>query len=151
MQQAVIANAAQAIHWADLGLNPIALDLGFLQIHWYSLAYIAGILLGWYYLTRLIAQPGAPMARRHADDLVFYATLGILIGGRLAYVFFYQPDILLHPLDVLKLYLRQYVERAILTGDAQRGKLLTQVEKLRTTGDIERLADELSEFGAEPF
>ncbi|MFC0305345.1 prolipoprotein diacylglyceryl transferase [Sphingomonas sp. C8-2] len=104
MQQAVIANAAQAIHWADLGLNPIALDLGFLQIHWYSLAYIAGILLGWYYLTRLIAQPGAPMARRHADDLVFYATLGILIGGRLAYVFFYQPDILLHPLDVLKLW-----------------------------------------------
>lgn len=54
-------------------------------------------------------------------------------------------------LEVLKLYLRQYVERAILTGDAQRGKLLTQVEKLRTTGDIERLADELSEFGAEPF
>ncbi|MBO9375195.1 prolipoprotein diacylglyceryl transferase [Sphingomonas histidinilytica] len=104
MQQTVIANAAQAIHWADLGLNPIALDLGFLQIHWYSLAYIAGILLGWYYLTRLIAQPGAPMARRHADDLVFYATLGILIGGRLAYVFFYQPDILLHPLDVLKLW-----------------------------------------------
>jgi phosphatidylglycerol:prolipoprotein diacylglycerol transferase len=104
LQQAVIANAAQAIHWADLGLNPIALDLGFLQIHWYSLAYIAGILLGWYYLTRLIAQPGAPMARRHADDLVFYATLGILIGGRLAYVFFYQPDILLHPLDVLKLW-----------------------------------------------
>ncbi|MHA3794833.1 prolipoprotein diacylglyceryl transferase [Sphingomonas sp. YL-JM2C] len=104
MQQAVIANAAQAIHWADLGLNPIALDLGFLQIHWYSLAYISGILLGWYYLTRLIAQPGAPMARRHADDLVFYATLGILIGGRLAYVFFYQPDILLHPLDVLKLW-----------------------------------------------
>nr|WP_083434392.1 prolipoprotein diacylglyceryl transferase [Sphingomonas sp. Y57] len=104
MQQAVIANAAQAIHWADLGLNPIALDLGFLQVHWYSLAYIAGILLGWYYLTRLIAQPGAPMARRHADDLVFYATLGILIGGRLAYVLFYQPDILLHPLDVLKLW-----------------------------------------------
>lgn len=105
MQQPAIADAAtQAIHYDDLGLNPIALDLGFLQVHWYSLAYIVGILLGWYYLTRLIDRPGAPMARRHADDFVFYATLGILVGGRLAYVFFYQPEILLHPLDVFKLW-----------------------------------------------
>jgi len=100
----VLAAAASALHFDDLHLNPIALDVGFLQIHWYSLAYIAGILLGWYYLTRLIAQPNAPMARRHADDFVFYATIGILAGGRLAYVFFYQPDILRHPLDILKLW-----------------------------------------------
>ncbi|ATE64502.1 prolipoprotein diacylglyceryl transferase [Rhizorhabdus dicambivorans] len=104
MQLPVFAAAAQALHFDDLHLNPIVLDIGFLQVHWYSLAYIAGILLGWYYLTRLIAQPNAPMARRHADDLVFYATVGILAGGRLAYVFFYQPDILLHPLDILKLW-----------------------------------------------
>lgn len=96
--------AATAIHFSDLGLDPIALDLGILQIHWYSLAYITGILLGWYYLTRLIAQPNPPMERRHADDFVFYATLGILIGGRLAYVFFYQPEILMHPLDIFKLW-----------------------------------------------
>jgi len=44
------------------------------------------------------------MARRHADDMIFYATLGIIIGGRLAYVFFYQPEILTHPLDVFKLW-----------------------------------------------
>lgn len=104
MQLPTIAAATQALHFDDLHLNPIVLDLGFLQIHWYSLAYITGILLGWYYLTRLIAQPNAPMARRHADDLVFYATIGILVGGRLAYVFFYQPEILAHPLDVLKLW-----------------------------------------------
>ncbi len=104
LQLPVFAAAAQALHFDDLHLNPIVLDIGFLQVHWYSLAYIAGILLGWYYLTRLIAQPNAPMARRHADDLVFYATVGILAGGRLAYVFFYQPDILLHPLDILKLW-----------------------------------------------
>ncbi len=96
--------AAKAIHFADLHLNPVALDIGILQIHWYSLAYIAGILLGWYYLIRMIAQPGAPMARRHADDFVFYATLGILLGGRLAYVFFYQPAILMNPIEILKLW-----------------------------------------------
>ncbi|MBD3759886.1 prolipoprotein diacylglyceryl transferase [Sphingomonadaceae bacterium G21617-S1] len=104
MQLPVFAAAAQALHFDDLKLNPIALDLGVLQVHWYSLAYIAGILLGWYYLIRLIAQPNAPLARRHADDLVFYATLGILLGGRLAYVFFYQPEIMAHPLDILKLW-----------------------------------------------
>lgn len=96
--------AAQPLHFTDLGLDPIALDLGFLEIHWYSLAYIVGILLGWYYLTRLIARPNAPMERRHADDFVFYATIGILLGGRLAYVIFYQPEILRNPLDVLKLW-----------------------------------------------
>ncbi|MGV3769343.1 MAG: prolipoprotein diacylglyceryl transferase, partial [Sphingobium phenoxybenzoativorans] len=47
---------------------------------------------------------GAPMARRHADDMIFYATLGIIIGGRLAYVLFYQPEILQHPLDIFKLW-----------------------------------------------
>lgn len=96
--------AAAAIHFTDLHLNPIALDLGILQVHWYSLAYIAGILLGWYYLTKLIEQPNPPMARRHADDFVFYVTVGILVGGRLAYVFFYQPEILRNPVDILKLW-----------------------------------------------
>ena len=104
LQLPVLAATAQAIHFNDLHLDPIALDLGFLQIHWYSLAYIAGILLGWYYLTKLIDQPNAPMARRHADDFVFYATIGILAGGRLAYVFFYQPEILRNPFDILKLW-----------------------------------------------
>lgn len=104
LQQPILAAAAQAIHFSDLHLDPIALDLGFLQIHWYSLAYIAGILLGWYYCIKLINQPNAPMARRHADDFVFYATIGILLGGRLAYVFFYQPEILRDPLDILKLW-----------------------------------------------
>ncbi|CAA9512065.1 MAG: Prolipoprotein diacylglyceryl transferase [uncultured Sphingomonadaceae bacterium] len=99
-----LAAAAGAIRWESLGLDPIALDLGVLQIRWYSLAYIAGILLGWWYLLKLLARPGAPMARRHADDLVFYATVGILLGGRLGYVFFYQPGLLANPLDVLKLW-----------------------------------------------
>jgi phosphatidylglycerol---prolipoprotein diacylglyceryl transferase len=59
-------------------------------IRWYALAYLAGIFLGYWYLTKLIAQPGAPMARRHADDFVFYAMLGIIGGGRLGYVLFYN-------------------------------------------------------------
>jgi phosphatidylglycerol:prolipoprotein diacylglycerol transferase len=60
------AALAGATRWDQLGLSPIALDLGFFQLRWYSLGYLAGIMLGWWYLLKLLARPGAPMARRHA-------------------------------------------------------------------------------------
>lgn len=103
MTLAVLA-AAQPIYFQHLGLDPIALDLGFFTIKWYSLAYLAGILIGYWYLTVLIRQPGSPMARRHADDFIFHATLGIILGGRLGYILFYQPSILENPLDIFKLW-----------------------------------------------
>lgn len=99
-----LAAASSHIHFADLHLNPVLLDLGFFQIKWYSIAYITGILVGWWYLLKLLAAPGAPMSRRHADDLVFYATLGIILGGRLGYVIFYQPEMFLTPIKVLQLW-----------------------------------------------
>ena len=98
------AAAGQHIRFTDLGLSPIALDLGFFQLKWYSLAYIAGIILGWWYLLKLLDQPGAPMARRHADDFVFYATLGIILGGRIGYVLFYAPEMFESPLSILRLW-----------------------------------------------
>ena len=100
-----LATASDAIRFADLGLDPVALDLGPFQLRWYSLAYLAGIVLGWWYLLKLLAAPGAPMARRHADDLVFYATLGIILGGRLGYVLFYRPGFYLsNPLEIPQLW-----------------------------------------------
>jgi phosphatidylglycerol:prolipoprotein diacylglycerol transferase len=100
-----IQSVIGAIIWSDLGLDPVALDLGFFQLRWYSLAYLAGIFLGYWYMLKLIKQPGAPMARRHADDLVFYAALGIILGGRVGYVLFYNLSYYLqHPLDILKLW-----------------------------------------------
>ncbi|HVI98261.1 MAG TPA: prolipoprotein diacylglyceryl transferase [Sphingomonas sp.] len=104
----VLAQAAvdtQHIRWTDLGLDPVLLSIGGHPIlRWYSLAYIAGILVGWWYLLKLIAQPGAPMAKRHADDLVFYATIGVIAGGRIGYVLFYAPWMLLDPLQMFKLW-----------------------------------------------
>jgi phosphatidylglycerol:prolipoprotein diacylglycerol transferase len=88
----------------DFGLHPVALDLGFFQIRWYSLSYIAGIIFGWWYLTKLTKLPGSPMAPRHADDLIFFATLGIILGGRLGYIAFYKPDILETPMAVFRLW-----------------------------------------------
>lgn len=100
----LLAAADDFTHFADLGLSPVAVDFGFFTLKWYSLAYLAGILIGYWYLTRLIRAPGAPMARRHADDMIFYATIGIIVGGRLGYVFFYQPELLGNFVDVFKVW-----------------------------------------------
>jgi phosphatidylglycerol:prolipoprotein diacylglycerol transferase len=94
----------QPLNWVDLHLSPIALDLGFFTIKWYSLAYLTGIMLGYWHLSRMIKAPGAPMAQRHADDLFFYATLGIILGGRLGYALFYAPELLTHPQNLVKLW-----------------------------------------------
>jgi phosphatidylglycerol:prolipoprotein diacylglycerol transferase len=97
--------ASDAIAWTDLHLSPVALDLGIFELRWYSLAYLAGIFIGYWYLLRLLKEPGAPMARRHADDLVFYAALGIILGGRIGYVLFYNLGYYLqNPADILKLW-----------------------------------------------
>ena len=90
--------------WQDLGLTPVAFHLGPLDIRWYALSYLAMIGLGWWYLRKLVAQPGAPMTRPHVDDLVFYLTIGVIAGGRLGYSLFYKPEIWGDPLQVLKLW-----------------------------------------------
>ncbi len=97
--------ASTAIAFPDLGLKPTVFEIGWFQLRWYSLAYLAGIFIGYWYLLKLLNQPGAPMARRHADDLVFYSALGIIFGGRIGYVLFYNLGwYLQHPIDILKLW-----------------------------------------------
>jgi len=89
----------------DLGLSPVALHLGPFDLRWYSLAYLAGIVIGYWYLLKLTDKPGSPMARRHADDLAFYCAFGIFLGGRLGYVLFYNlGQYLRHPIEILKLW-----------------------------------------------
>jgi phosphatidylglycerol:prolipoprotein diacylglycerol transferase len=91
--------------FTDLGLSPVALHIGPFDLRWYSLAYLAGIFIGYWYLLKLLKQPGAPLARRHADDLVFYAALGIILGGRIGYVLFYNlGEYLRHPIEIVKLW-----------------------------------------------
>ena len=99
------ADNAQFTTFPSLHLSPVALHLGPFDLRWYSLAYLAGIFIGYWYLLRLLKQPGAPLARRHADDLVFYAALGIILGGRIGYVLFYNlSEYLRHPIEILKLW-----------------------------------------------
>ena len=97
-------DATSAVRWESLGLDPVALDLGFFKVRWYSLAYITGILVGWWYLTKLVTRTGAPMTKAQVEDLVIYATLGIILGGRFGYILFYRPEMLGQPLSMLKLW-----------------------------------------------
>jgi len=99
----LVAAANAPIQWVDLGLTR-GIDLHFFTLRWYSLAYLAGIVLGYWHLTRMLRSPGAPMAQRHADDLFFYCTLGIILGGRLGYATFYAPELWAHPAELLKLW-----------------------------------------------
>ena len=97
--------ASNAIAWTDLHLSPVIFSIGSFDLRWYSIAYLAGIFIGYWYMLKLIARPGAPLARRHADDLVFYAALGIILGGRLGYVLFYDLGTYLkNPISILKLW-----------------------------------------------
>jgi phosphatidylglycerol---prolipoprotein diacylglyceryl transferase len=99
------AGPSQFTAFPDLGLSPVALHIWRFDLRWYSLAYLAGIFIGYWYLLKLIKKPGAPMGRRHADDLVFYAALGIILGGRIGYVLFYNlGEYLRHPIEILKLW-----------------------------------------------
>ena len=95
---------SNAIVWSDLGLDPVALDLGFFELRWYSLAYLAGIFIGYWYLLKLIKQPGSPMARRRGRSCLLFGAR-IILGSRVGYVLFYNLSYYLqHPLDMLKLW-----------------------------------------------
>lgn len=81
--------------------DPIALSLGPFAIRWYALAYIAGLMLGWRYVKFLAARPPHAMTETEVDDFLVWATLGVVLGGRLGYVLFYKPlHYLEHPLEI---------------------------------------------------
>ncbi len=100
----ILAAAPHFVRMSELGLDPVLFEIGFFKLRWYSLGYLFGIMLGYWLLIKLIAKPGAPMSRLHADDMILYATLGIILGGRIGYILFYQPSILANPMDIFKLW-----------------------------------------------
>lgn len=86
-------------------IDPVLVEIGPFAIRWYALAYIAGIVLGWLLARRLVALPPAVASREQLDDYVTWATLGIILGGRLGYVLFYRPGhFLSHPAEILAVW-----------------------------------------------
>ncbi len=82
-------------------IDPVAVAIGPFAIRWYALAYIVGLLTGWRYCLMLADRPPGLVARREVDDFFAWATLGVVLGGRLGYVLFYKPGYyILHPLEI---------------------------------------------------
>lgn len=80
-------------------------------LRWYALAYIAGILIAWYLAARAVKRPAlwpnetAPMTPRQVEDLVTWIILGVILGGRLGHVLFYQPSVYLeNPAQILRIW-----------------------------------------------
>ncbi|WP_108683127.1 prolipoprotein diacylglyceryl transferase [Methyloceanibacter sp. wino2] len=78
-------------------VDPVAFSVGPVSVRWYGLAYLAGILAGWLYGRRIVSRAdlwngNPPMTVRQADDFLLWITLGIVVGGRLGFVLFYEPS-----------------------------------------------------------
>ncbi|GIL02339.1 MAG: prolipoprotein diacylglyceryl transferase [Alphaproteobacteria bacterium] len=92
-------------------VDPVLIELGPFAVHWYGVAYVAGILFGWWYARRLVADArlwgtrGAPMTPADLDDFLVWAVIGIVAGGRLGYVLFYDlPVYLDNPARILMVW-----------------------------------------------
>ena len=104
-----------AVDFANLPLRPdvftipafeaLGMTLGPFALRWYSLSYIAAIVLGWWLLLRMIKRPGSPMTAENVDNFITWATLGVIIGGRLGYVLFYNPaQYAANPMEILRVW-----------------------------------------------
>jgi len=71
-------------------IDPILFQIGPIAIRWYGLAYVAGLVLAWRYIRALADRPPKALKARDIDDFLVWATLGVILGGRLGYVVFYN-------------------------------------------------------------
>ena len=91
-------------------IDPILVHIGPLAVRWYALAYIVGIIAGWFYARAIIASPrlwggAAPFTVVDFDDFIIWVTLGIILGGRIGYVLFYNfPHFAAHPAEIFALW-----------------------------------------------
>lgn len=85
-------------------IDPVAIAIGPVVIRWYALAYVAGIVLGYHYVSWLSRRTKLFSARAR-EDLIFYAVLGVILGGRLGYILFYNaPYYMAHPGQALEVW-----------------------------------------------
>ena len=86
-------------------ISPIMFSIGPVAVRWYSMAYLFGILAGWYLINRNVKKYDLGLSRTNVEDMVFYLTLGIILGGRLGYVLFYGKGYFWeNPLRILEIW-----------------------------------------------
>ena len=91
-------------------IDPVLISIGPFAVRWYALAYIVGIIGGWFYARAIIASPRlwggpAPLSVTDFDDFIIWITLGIILGGRIGYVLFYNfPRFATNPIEIVELW-----------------------------------------------
>ena len=87
-------------------IDPVAFQIGPVAVRWYALSYLAGLAAGWGLMLQQVRLPGAvPMTRRQVDDFLIWATLAVIVGGRLGYVVFYNPmEYLRDPVQIVQIW-----------------------------------------------
>ena len=90
-------------------LDPVLFDFGLLKIRWYSLSYVLGIIIGWWYgrkiILNLFKKNGSIFKIELFDDLITYLIISIIVGGRMGYVLLYNIEFYLsNPLNILKIW-----------------------------------------------
>jgi len=91
-------------------IDPVLVQIGPFALRWYALAYITGILLGWFYARAIVRSERlwggpAPMTLTDLDDFVLWVTLGVILGGRIGYVLFYNPaHFAANPIEIVQLW-----------------------------------------------
>lgn len=86
-------------------IDPAIVRIGPIAIRWYAVAYIVGLIGGWKYTRWLVSKPPFAMTVEQVDDFLVWATMGVVLGGRLGYVLFYNPvHYLSNPLDILMVW-----------------------------------------------
>ncbi len=122
-------------------IDPVAIQIGPLAIRWYALAYIAGIVLGWRLMRRLVVADPKVATPEQVDDFVTWATLGIILGGRLGYVLFYRPGhYLSHPLEALMVWQGGMSFHGGLLGVVVAAVLFCRQQKIPTLAFGDRIA-----------
>ncbi len=85
--------------------DPVALHIGPLAVRWYGITYLVGFAAAWYLARRRAVRPGSPITVLQVDDLIFYAALGVILGGRIGYMLFYGFDqIVANPLNLFRIW-----------------------------------------------
>lgn len=86
-------------------IDPVIVSIGPINIYWYSFGYIFGILFGWFYAVKLAKKFKLNIPKKTIEDCISWVIIGIILGGRLGYVLFYDLDrYLAHPIAILKIY-----------------------------------------------
>ena len=86
-------------------IDPVAIALGPLKVHWYGLMYVFGFLALWFFAARRAKQPGSGWTAEQVSDFVFYGALGVILGGRIGYMLFYNlSHYVAHPLAVFRVW-----------------------------------------------